>query len=95
MTEVWLGFTQARERQFLEDKQRFIELYGLASYTLMETFYTTVPRMFEGGRLGGARISASKPGSRRLARGRRELAELARGAEDRDTPALCIGGKYD
>ena len=95
MTEVWLGFTQARERQFLADKQRFIELYGLASYTMMETFYTTVPRMFEGGRLGGARITASKLGNRRLARGRRALAEQARVAEGRDAPALCIGGKYD
>ena len=74
-TAVWHQFTEERDRQFVAARDQFVDLYGPASYSLMADFYSTVPRMFAGGRLGGARITASKPGNTKLARGRAEVWE--------------------
>ena len=93
MTEIWTQFTVERERQFLADRKKFIGLYGEASYLKMEKFYTTVPRMFLGGRLGGVRITARKPANVKLERGR--VALLASKISKRNHLDICIGGKLD
>jgi len=92
MTEIWTQFTVERERQFLADRKKFIDLYGEASYLKMEKFYTTVPRMFLGGRLGGVRITARKPTNVKLERGRVATASKA---SKRNHLDICIGGKLN
>ena len=93
MTEIWTQFTVERERQFLAHRIKFIVLYGEASYLKMEKFYTTVPRMFLGGRLGGVRITARKPANVKLERGRAALASSK--SFKRNHLAICIGGKLN
>ena len=93
MTEIWTQFTVERERQFLADRKKFINLYGEASYLKMEKFYTTVPRMFLGGRLGGVRITARKPTNVKLERGRAALASSK--ASKNNHLDICIGGKLN
>ena len=92
MTEMWSQFTVERERQFLADRVKFIGLYGETSYAKMEKFYTTVPRMFLGGRLGGVRITARKPDNLKLEKGRLALASKASKKNHSD---ICIGGKLN
>lgn len=92
MTEIWTEFTVERERQFLADRKKFTGLYGEASYLKMEKFYTTVPRMFLGGRLGGVRITARKPRNVKLEKGRVAFASKA---SKRNHSEICIGGKLN
>ena len=92
MTEMWTLFTVERERQFLADRRKFTGLYGEDSYLKMENFYKTVPRMFLGGRLGGVRITARKPGNVKLGKGRSALVLKHSKGNHSD---ICIGGKIN
>jgi len=93
LTEPWVAWTASRRDMFLAKKDRHIATHGEKHYAMMEEFYTTVGEMFEGGRLGGARITgrAKLPAgaapeaqalAARLAAGRAQLGGRAHTAEE-------------
>ena len=60
LTETWSQWTVERRNRFLEKKDQQIKLHGEEVYKDMEMFYNTVAKLFQGGRLGGVRITGCK-----------------------------------
>lgn len=61
-TEDWAAFTAERLSAFGEAKTQKTALYGEQTVLALETFYATIARLLRGGRLGGVRLTAVKPG---------------------------------
>lgn len=57
-TAVWTTFVAEREKQFLADRDRFVIEHDTPTFEALASFYRTMRGLFDGGRLGGARISA-------------------------------------
>lgn len=93
LTEPWVAWTTGRRDNFLAKKDSHIVKHGQKHYTMMEEFYMTVGEMFQGGRLGGARITGHRkipPGSppeaqelaARLPKGRAVIGSKVHTADD-------------
>mmetsp|Transcript_24306 Transcript_24306/g.37453 ORF Transcript_24306/g.37453 Transcript_24306/m.37453 type:complete len:327 (-) Transcript_24306:434-1414(-) len=59
VTDEWTSFVQTRYDLFVSHKDRFTNLHGEATYDKLHHFYKAVKILFEGGHLGGVRVSAS------------------------------------
>ncbi|MBY6203267.1 methyltransferase domain-containing protein [Halomonas denitrificans] len=57
-TEDWRRFVGDRARDFRSDAEPFIALHGRAAFEALSSFYATMVRLFDGGRLGGVRVTA-------------------------------------
>lgn len=60
MTGSWTAFCAARAKAFRDNRERHVKVYGETVAARLETFFSTVDRLFSGGQLGGVRISARR-----------------------------------
>ena len=60
MTEPWTGYTIDRLAGYRADRQRHVDVHGEQVVDALDEFYDTVAHLFQGGNLGGVRISAKK-----------------------------------
>lgn len=58
MSAEWSAFVSNRRRRFAADRVRFVHLHGPATFGKIDGFYQTMQTLFEGGNLGGVRITA-------------------------------------
>lgn len=58
MSAEWTAFVSDRRRKFAADRVRFVHLHGPATFGKLDTFYQAMQTLFEGGNLGGIRITA-------------------------------------
>eukprot|EP00566_Odontella_aurita_P015926 CAMPEP_0113553618 /NCGR_PEP_ID=MMETSP0015_2-20120614/15711_1 /TAXON_ID=2838 /ORGANISM="Odontella" /LENGTH=275 /DNA_ID=CAMNT_0000454703 /DNA_START=116 /DNA_END=943 /DNA_ORIENTATION=- /assembly_acc=CAM_ASM_000160 len=59
-TDEWKQFVNDRLQAFVQRREKFEEVHGTPTYEQLLFFYTAVVNLFNGGHLGGARISAKK-----------------------------------
>ena len=57
-TEDWSAFVGDRARRFRSGHEAFIALHGRDAFDALLSFYSTMERLFGGGRLGGVRGTA-------------------------------------
>ncbi len=60
MTAPWTGFCRERLQAFRANRQRHEAVHGSDVYAALDEFYATVLALFEGGNLGGVRVTATK-----------------------------------
>jgi len=60
LTESWTTFTEQRRDIFLKQRDEHAKIHGEEHAALMEDFFRIVPDLFNGGRLGGCRITGRK-----------------------------------
>lgn len=58
MSADWTAFVTERQRRFAADRVRFVHLHGPATFGKLDAFYQAMQQLFEGGNLGGLRITA-------------------------------------
>jgi len=58
MSDDWRAFVTERKQKFAADRVRFVHLHGPATFGKLDGFYRTMQTLFEGGNLGGLRITA-------------------------------------
>jgi len=58
MSADWTAFVSDRRRRFAADRVRFVHLHGPATFGKLDAFYQAMQTLFEGGNLGGIRITA-------------------------------------
>ncbi len=61
MTERWRGFTRARRDAYHANRAAHTAIHGAATVAALTDFYDTVVMLFDGGKLGGVTLTASKP----------------------------------
>jgi sarcosine/dimethylglycine N-methyltransferase len=61
MTPAWTVFCQARAAAFVGSRDRQERVHGREIASRLETFFSTVHRLFASGSLGGVRIVARRP----------------------------------
>jgi sarcosine/dimethylglycine N-methyltransferase len=61
MTPSWAGFCQRRAAEFTKSRDRHARVHGGAAAERLDTFFSTVARLFASGSLGGIRIAARRP----------------------------------
>ena len=61
VTDKWSHFVKNRVLRFDENKNRHTNIHGPELTNHLETFYQTVSNLFQGGNLGGVKISGRKP----------------------------------
>ena len=61
LTPSWTGFVSDRARAYRANREHEIALHGREVYAGLEDFYSSVASLFDGGNLGGMRVSARKP----------------------------------
>lgn len=61
MTPAWAVFCQGRAAAFVSSRDRHARVHGLEVTARLETFFSTVHRLFASGSLGGVRIVARRP----------------------------------
>jgi cyclopropane fatty-acyl-phospholipid synthase-like methyltransferase len=61
-TETWRDFVADREHRFLDDRETFVAEHDRATFDGLASFYATMRSLFDGGRLGGVRVSARAGG---------------------------------
>lgn len=61
-TEVWSAFVAERLAAFRAARGRQVALHGAELVDGLDDFYATVNGLFAGGRLGGVRVTARRPG---------------------------------
>jgi cyclopropane fatty-acyl-phospholipid synthase-like methyltransferase len=61
-TEVWRDFVITREAQFRAGREAFVAAFDAETYEGLASFYQTMRRLFEGGRLGGCCVFARAGG---------------------------------
>lgn len=57
-TDDWAAFVRDRARDFRSDREAFATLHGRDAFDALASFYSTMERLFDGGRLGGVRVTA-------------------------------------
>ena len=62
MSNAWTAWTLARSREYDTTEAAAVALHGQRIFDDRQTFYRGVARLFEGGRVGGVRITGRKPG---------------------------------
>jgi cyclopropane fatty-acyl-phospholipid synthase-like methyltransferase len=75
LTSLWRQWTKARHEAFVATKERSIAMHGEDHYALRSKFYEAIDGLFEGGRLGGVRITGRRLGELEndLTRGRQSM----------------------
>jgi sarcosine/dimethylglycine N-methyltransferase len=63
MSDDWAAFCAGRASAWHADADRHTRVHGERIFQTLDRFFTTVARMFAGGRLGGVRILASRRAS--------------------------------
>ena len=58
MSADWTDFVSGRRWKFASDRVRFVHLHGPATFGKLDGFYQAIQALFEGGNLGGLRITA-------------------------------------
>ncbi|HMB38216.1 MAG TPA: methyltransferase domain-containing protein [Wenzhouxiangellaceae bacterium] len=58
MSADWTAFVAQRRQSFASDRVRFVHLHGPATFGKLDAFYQSMQHLFEGGNLGGLRITA-------------------------------------
>lgn len=58
MSADWTAYVTERRRRFAADRMRFVHLHGTATFGKLDGFYQAMQALFEGGNLGGLRITA-------------------------------------
>ena len=61
MTPAWTVFCQGRAVAFTSSRDRHERVYGAETAARLDTFFSTVHRLFASGSLGGVRIVARRP----------------------------------
>ena len=61
MSDDWAAFTHARLRAFQENRAQHEAVQGATTVADLESFYSAVDSLFQGGNLGGLRLIARKP----------------------------------
>lgn len=61
MTASWTRFVRSRLDAFRASQERQLRVHGEAVVAGLDDFYATMTSLYEGGNLGGARITARKP----------------------------------
>ena len=62
MTPSWRAFVSERAAQWRASRERQVRVHGEGLYDELNHFYTRTSGIFEGGNLGGLRVTARKPG---------------------------------
>jgi len=60
MTDDWTAFTSERLDAFRAARGRHLRVHGTEIVSALDEFYATMVRLFRGGHVGGARITARK-----------------------------------
>mmetsp|Transcript_32586 Transcript_32586/g.77313 ORF Transcript_32586/g.77313 Transcript_32586/m.77313 type:complete len:322 (-) Transcript_32586:138-1103(-) len=60
-TAQWMKFTQSRFLTFTAAKERHTKVHGSETFEALDSFYSAIVSLFNGGRLGGVAILARKP----------------------------------
>jgi len=60
LSDSWTEFTEQRRDQFLAHRTGHAKIHGEEHAAQMEAFFRVVPDLFNGGRLGGCRITGNK-----------------------------------
>jgi len=64
MTESWRGFTRARRDAYHANRAAHTAIHGEVTVAALTDFYDTVVMLFDGGKLGGATLTARKPSAK-------------------------------
>jgi len=64
MTERWRGFTLDRRDAYHTNRAAHTAIHGAATVAALTDFYDTVVMLFDGGKLGGATLTARKPSAK-------------------------------
>ena len=62
LTSLWRQWTKARHKAFVTTKAQSIATHGQDHYAARSKFYQAIDSLFEGGRLGGVRITGRRLG---------------------------------
>ncbi|MFT5194479.1 MAG: cyclopropane fatty-acyl-phospholipid synthase-like methyltransferase [Cellvibrionaceae bacterium] len=62
MSTRWTQFVHERFDAFRSDRERQLRVHGAAVVEGLDDFYATMTALYEGGNLGGIRLTARKPG---------------------------------
>lgn len=62
MSEPWGAFCAERLSDFRAVRDQKLAVHGPDTVEALDAFYTTICGLFDGGRMGGARVVARKPG---------------------------------
>jgi len=60
MTVPWTGFCRERLEAYREARERHEAVHGRQVFKALDEFYATVLGLFEGGNMGGVRVTATK-----------------------------------
>ena len=60
MTAPWTGFCRERLATFRAGRERHEAVHGAEVFAALDEFYSTVLMLFEGGNMGGVRVTATK-----------------------------------
>jgi sarcosine/dimethylglycine N-methyltransferase len=61
VTQQWTDFTAGRLAVWREQRERHERLHNAATWQSLEGFYSAVVALFQGGALGGVRLTLTKP----------------------------------
>ena len=61
MTKIWRRFVRERAEAYRRDRERQIEVNGAQVFAALDDFYRAMALLFEGGNLGGIRLTARRP----------------------------------
>lgn len=61
MTEDWAEFARKRLAAWRENRASHVAVQGEDAFAAQETFYAVIARLFDGGSLGGVRVTARVP----------------------------------
>ncbi len=79
LTDTWRKWTAARHRLYVESEAETVALHGRELYESRVHFYRAIDQLFDGGNLGGVRITGRRPSAAEVAltSGRRDHAARA------------------
>ena len=60
MTAAWTGFCRERLALYRAGRERHETVHGADVFAALDEFYSTVLTLFEGGNMGGVRVTATK-----------------------------------
>lgn len=61
MSPVWTQWTSARSDEYAASERDAVAIYGRSTFESRKVFYRGVAELFQGGRVGGVRITGRKP----------------------------------
>eukprot|EP00058_Branchiostoma_floridae_P014249 XP_002599737.1 hypothetical protein BRAFLDRAFT_131043 [Branchiostoma floridae] len=61
LTADWKAYVQERLKAHISSEERHVRVHGRPTYQALHDFYSSIVRLFTSDRVGGGRISATKP----------------------------------